>query len=231
MFRRSHENVEPVKKKKRNKSLQSQSLVFKKVTIFEGDQVTRNVRNAKKRKEAAKVGPPGPQGPPGPAGPQGPTGAQGPAGIQGETGPRGPSGIVASFVNQQLVNNTFPNTSARNESFDLAVTVGENEIVKLEGYVSGGGGNSMAGVTEASVRFVLLRDSSGLNVVSQDFMRTSTTFFTFNGTPSVSFIDNPGPGTFTYTLALEQFVNPMQANNFISLDFVSISALVFRPQP
>ncbi|MDQ0875541.1 hypothetical protein QFZ77_004200 [Paenibacillus sp. V4I3] len=158
-------------------------------------------------------GPQGEEGPTGAAGVPGPTGAQGLQGTQGPEGPTGltgPSGIVdVRFAGS---NTPIPFIIIQGSGGSMAelilpsITLLANQVVKLDAF--------------ANINFIIVQNYSVDSAISRNQGEIVTTdnavmiqnqdqpFFPQAAvTTTLTWVDNPGPGTYTYSFAITGSAN------------------------
>jgi hypothetical protein len=160
--------------------------------------------------EEGPVGPAGATGSTGPIGPIGPTGAQGLQGIQGLEGPTGPSGIVDVRFAGSNVPVPFiiiqGSGDAATELILLPITLLANQVVKLDAF--------------ANINFIVVQNYSVDSSISRnqgDIVTTDNAAMIQNQdqpffpqaavTTSLTWVDNPGPGTYNYSFTITGSAN------------------------
>ncbi|MDQ0898744.1 hypothetical protein [Paenibacillus sp. V4I7] len=159
------------------------------------------------------TGPQGAEGPTGAAGIPGPTGAQG---LQGTQGPEGPTGMPGSsgIVDVRFGGSNTPvpfiitqgSGDATAELFLPPITLLPNQVVKLDAF--------------ANVNFIVVQNYSVDSSISRNLGDIVTTdhavmiqnqdqpFFPQAAvTTSLTWVDNPGPGTYNYSFTITGSAN------------------------
>ncbi|MGO4271169.1 hypothetical protein AB4Z22_15210 [Paenibacillus sp. TAF58] len=152
----------------------------------------------------------GPQGEEGPTGPAGATGPTGPQGLEGPTGMTGPAGIVdVRFAGSNLpVPFTIIQGSgdATTELIISPITLLANQVVKLDAF--------------ANINFIIVQNYSVDSTISRnqgDIVTTDNAVMIQNQdqpffpqaavTTSLTWVDNPGPGTYNYSFTITSSAN------------------------
>lgn len=158
-------------------------------------------------------GPQGEEGPTGPAGVAGPTGAQGlqgTQGLEGPTGMSGPSGIVdVQFAGSNLPVPFTIIQGSGDATIELnlsVITLLANQVVKLDAF--------------ANINFIIVQNYSVDSTISRnqgDIVTTDNAVIIQNQdqpffpqaavTTSLTWVDNPGPGTYNYSFTITGSAN------------------------
>lgn len=155
------------------------------------------------------AGPPGPPGPIGPAGPAGPMGPIGPAGPPGPTGPIGPSGppgqsgALLAFTQFAAISTNLP-LGIETDVLSTSITT-TNEIVKIDSAVLIRLQTETGLNYEYDIFYRIYRDGLFLTQfrLEQGGQKEVNENFTFSLSPSVTWVNAPGPGTHTYQVRLQ----------------------------
>ncbi|KRE47448.1 hypothetical protein ASG85_27275 [Paenibacillus sp. Soil724D2] len=155
-------------------------------------------------------GPQGQEGPMGPAGVPGPTGAQGLQGAQGLEGPTGSSGIVdVRFAGSNLPVPFIIIQGSGDAATELIlppITLLANQVVKLDAF--------------ANIKFIIVQNYSVESSISRnqgDIVTSDSAVMIQNQdqpffpqaavTTSLTWVDNPGPGTYSYSFTIAGSAN------------------------
>ncbi|WP_405452335.1 hypothetical protein [Paenibacillus sp. HJGM_3] len=136
----------------------------------------------------------GPPGPGGPQGPEGPQGSQGPQGLQGQSGPPGIVDVRFSGSNEAV---GFTNNEAAAELTLPPIELLANQVVKLDAFAN----VSMSDVHEYSVNSNLSRNSNDIVASDNDAITQEANvpnLVEVSASTVISWVDNPGPGTYIY---------------------------------
>ena len=179
-------------------------------------------------------GPQGEEGLMGSAGVPGPTGAQGLQGTQGPEGPTGltgPSGIVdVRFAGSNTAMPFLIIQGAGGATAELIlppITLLANQVVKLDAF--------------ANINFIIVQNYSVNSAISRnqgDIVTTDNAVLTQNQdqpffpqaavTTTLTWVDNPGPGTYIYTFAIAGSANGITD---ASINSRGLTAMVITATP
>lgn len=140
---------------------------------------------------------------------------------------QGPLAIAASSVDQDRFGSLLLKTSDVVRDFEISVTVGAKQKVKLDAFITVGA-LSPEGMTSAYVSMQLSRSDIGHLTGGSSGFSGGTRINTWYGTPSISWIDTPAPGKYVYRLSVSVSISPAAAMNSIDLGARGFTALVYE---
>jgi hypothetical protein len=140
---------------------------------------------------------------------------------------QGPITIAASSVDQDRFGSLLLKTSDVVRDFEISVTVGAKQKVKLDAFITVGA-LSPEGMTSAYVSMQLSRSDIGHLTGGSSGFSGGTPINTWYGTPSISWIDTPAPGKYVYRLSVSVSISPAAAMNSIDLGARGFTALVYE---
>lgn len=144
------------------------------------------------------TGPAGAVGSPGLSGPQGPIGPQGQQGIQGQAGPPGIVDVRFSGSNEPI---PLTDNQAMIELTLSPIVLGLNQIVKLDAFAN----VDFTDIESYSVNSFLSRNPTDIIAVDNDAIvqgPNQPNFAQITATTSLTWVDNPGPGTYSYSFTI-----------------------------
>ena len=163
------------------------------VYTFDGSKWKGNIVKTEK-------GPQGEQGPQGPAGRDGKDGAQGPQGVAGAVGPQGPAGKDAVMASLNYSQNSLGPVRLDNTGTVITtqITTGGKPVLVC----ANGDANNLNAANWCRLR--LFRDETPIGRIIQ----TEGSAANENSPYSISVVDTPPTGTYTYSLRVIQSAGP-----------------------
>jgi hypothetical protein len=155
---------------------------------------------------AGAVGPAGAVGTAGTVGAAGTVGTAGTVGATGATGPAGPSGIVdVRFTESNdpvpFVSNPDETPFAMTELALPPIVLAPNQVVKLDAFAN----INFLSVQSYQVNSFISRNPTDIITIDDDAIIQAPgqpNFEQVTVTTSISWVDNPGPGTYLYTYTI-----------------------------
>jgi hypothetical protein len=176
---------------------------------------------------------PGPRGPSGTQGEPGPIGPAGPVGAPGATGPAGPAGapgivgIIFSESNDPVpfVINEGETPFAMTELTLSPIVLAPNQVIKLDAFAN----INFLSVQSYQVNSFISRNPTAIITIDNEAIIQAPgqpNFEQATVTTSISWVDNPGPGTYFYTYTIIALA-PFGISEG-SIDSRSITAMVIN---